>query len=162
MKFINNEDGVSLIELIASIAIVTLLLISFAQLFIQANKTAAYNNEKLVTINLADGALARLQSETFTKKTNITNVNDYFVEPATISPAKRRIPTTIQMNGKTYSVSYKASQSTENFNRSMSSNNSTNQPFSTEKNLDLIKVVVTVTSPDGKMKSSTEGYVVLE
>ena len=162
MKFIKNEDGVSLIELIASIAIVTILLISFAQLFIQANKTAAYNNEKLVTINLADAMLARLQSETFTKKASITNVNDYFIEPANTNPAKRRIPTTIQMNGKSYSISYKASQSTENFNRSAPAGNSTKEPFSTEKNLDLIKVVVTVASPDGKTKSSTEGYVVLE
>ena len=154
MKFIKNEDGVSLIELIASIAIVTILLISFAQLFVQANKTAAYNNEKLVTINLADAMLARLQSETFTKKSSITNVNDYFADSVEKDPTKKRPPTAIKMNGRTYAISYKASQS--------GTAPGSNQFNHSEKSLDLIKVVVTVATPDGKIKGTSEGYVSLE
>lgn len=154
MKFINNEEGVSLIELLAAMAIVTILLLSFAQLFIQSNKTAAYNNEKLVTINLADAALAKLQSETFTKRPAITNVNEYFIDSEEKLPTNKKPPVAIEMNGKTYAISYEASQSGAapdmgNFNYS-------------EKTLNLIKVVVTVTAPDGKIKGSSEGYVSLE
>ena len=146
------ERGFSLIEVVASIVIITILLVSFSQLFVQANKTAAYNNEKLVTINLADAVLAKLRSETFTKNPTITDMNDYFKEPTNIDPSKRKIPIEIQMNGQTYSISYKASQSGDVIKNSIF----------TEQTLDLIKVVVTVSAPNGKIKGSTEGYVVLE
>ncbi|KGR84826.1 PulJ/GspJ family protein [Lysinibacillus odysseyi] len=154
MKIIKNENGISLIELVASIAIVSIVLISFAQLFIQANKASVHNNEKLVTINLADAALAKLQSETFTKKPAITNMNDYFIDTTEKDPIKKRPPLAIAMNEKTYMVSYKASQSDVS--------PSSGKIRYSEKSLNLIKVVVTVTAPDGKIKGSSEGYVSLE
>lgn len=151
-KLLKSEQGISLIEVIASIVIVTIVLISFAQLFVQSSKTAAYNNEKLVTINLADAALVKLKAETFTKNPSIGNVNDYFVDNVEPDPTKKTPPLAIQMNGKSYPVSYTASQ---NLNKVTNSNYS-------EKDLNLIKVVVTVTAPDGKIKGSSEGYVSLE
>lgn len=154
MEVIKNENGISLIELVASMAIVSLLLISFSQLFIQANKASVHNNEKLVTINLADASLAKLQSETFTKKPALTNPNDYFIDPNEKDPAKKRPPIAIVMNGKTYTISYKASQSDVS--------PSSGKIRYSEKSLNLIKVVVTVTAPDGKIKGSSEGYVSLE
>lgn len=151
-KLFKNEKGISLIEVVASVVIITIVLISFAQLFIQSNKTAAYNNEKLVTINLADAALAKLKSETFTKNSANSNVNDYFVDNKEPNATKKKPPLSIEMNGKSYSVSYNATQSTK---KVTNSNNS-------EKDLNLIKVVVTVTGPNGKIKGSSEGYVSLE
>ncbi|MEO4053320.1 type II secretion system protein [Solibacillus sp. CAU 1738] len=149
---LTSQRGFSLIEVVASIVIITIVLISFSQLFVQSNKTAAHNNEKLVTVNLADAALVKLRSETFTKNSSITNVNDYFVDNVETDATKKKPPREIKMNGKTYSVSYVASQSATNV---PNSNNS-------EKDLNLIKVVVTVTAPDGKIKGSSEGYVSLE
>ena len=58
---VNNQKGFSLIEVIASIVIISIVLLSFFQLFVQSNKTAAANNEKLVVINLADAQLERLK-----------------------------------------------------------------------------------------------------
>ena len=152
MKFIKKERGFTLIEVVASIVIIGIVLISFSQLFIQSNKTAAHNNEKLVTINLADAALVKLKSESFTKDASITDVNQYFVDNSESDRTKKKPPLEINMNGKKYEVSYTASQSNTNV---------TNSKYS-EKDLDLIKVVVTVTAPDGKIKGSSEGYVSLE
>lgn len=149
-----SEQGFSLIEVVASIVIVTILLISFAQLFVQANKTAAHNNEKLVAINLADAALAKLQAETLAKNSSITDVNHYFVDNSVNDPTQKKPPLAILMNGKNYSITYKASQNNKK-------ELITNSTYS-EKELDLIKVVVTVTAPDGKIKGSSEGYVSLE
>lgn len=149
-----SEQGFSLIEVVASIVIVTILLISFAQLFIQANKTAAHNNEKLVTINLADAVLAKLQSETFARDSSITDVNNYFFDNSVNDPAQKNPPLAIWMNGKSYSITYKASQNNKK-------ELITNSTYS-EKELDLIKVVVTVIAPDGKIKGSSEGYVSIE
>lgn len=156
MKSITKERGFTLIEVVASIVIIGIVLISFSQLFIQSNKTAVYNNEKLVTINLADATLTKLKAESFPKNSTITHaeVNKYFVDNVEPDPAKKKAPLEINMNGKKYSVTYSASQSP----RVLDVQNSKNS----EEELGLIKVVVTVTAPDGKIKGSSEGYVSLE
>ena len=152
MKFIKKERGFTLIEVVASIVIIGIVLISFSQLFIQSNKTAAYNNEKLVTINLADAMLVKLKAESFTKDTSITDVNKYFEDNSEPENSMKNPPLAIKMNNKTYAVSYEASQNNAELDNSNYS----------EEQLDLIKVVVTVTAPDGKIKGSSEGYVSLE
>ena len=58
-----NQQGVTLLEVVASIAVLTIILLSFSQVFIQNNKTANRNTEKLVVINLADAYLERLKNE---------------------------------------------------------------------------------------------------
>lgn len=143
MNTIKEETGFSLIEVVASVVIISIALLSCIQLIIHTNKTADLNNDKLVAINLADGILEKLKATTITQDTSITNVNDYFHSE----------PTTMSINGRDYTISYSASQSTT-------------QPSSsaayTEEQLNLIKVVVTVTSPNGKTKGSSEGYVSIE
>lgn len=66
MKY-KKESGFTLIEVVASIVIITIILLSFSQLFIQSNKTAAYNNEKLVAINMAEAELERLKMSPFSE-----------------------------------------------------------------------------------------------
>lgn len=151
MKVLKEERGFSLIEVVAAIVIIGIVLLSFSQLFIQSNKIAHKNNEKLTTINLADAMLVRLKSESFTHNPNISNVNDYFKD-SNSDPTQKKPPTLIKMNNKEYVVSYVASQSNSKINNSTYS----------ETNLKLVKVVVTVTAPDGKTKGSSEGYVALE
>ena len=115
-------------------------------------KLAHKNNEKLATVNLADAMLARLKYESFTKDATISDVNNYFIDNSESDPTKKIPPTLINMNGKEYKVTYAASQN---------SSKVTNANYS-EKQLNLIKVVVTVTAPDGKIKGASEGYVSLE
>lgn len=140
MRKFKDNRGFTLIEVLAAIVIISIILISFFQLFIQTNKTAAFNNERLVTINLADAALAKIQAKAYTKTSNDI-VNEFINDSSK--------PTTFAMNGKTYTISYQASQGI---------NKVTNANYS-EKDLNLIKVVVTVTAPDGKTRGSSEGYV---
>ena len=130
-----NEKGFSLIEVIASIVIISIVLLSFFQLFIQSNNTAVANNEKLVVINLADAQLERL-------KLNYSSLTD--IDKLTSLNKKTYEITPIVLNSKTYNTQVLASVTTE------------------EKNLGLVNIVVTVTAPNGKTKSSVEGYVSLD
>lgn len=145
MNVIKQQQGMTLVEVVCSVVIIGIILISFAQLIINSNKTASYNNEKLVTINLADAALAKLQGISLTKDPAITNLNQYFVE-------SNGVPSSIQLNGNAYRVSYQATQG----------NSSLYTGGNSEKDLNLVKVIVTVEAPGGKKKSSTEGYVKIE
>ena len=145
MKIIRQQHAMTLIEVICSVVIIGIILISFSQLIIKANVTTAYNNDKLVTINLADAALAKLQGTTFKKDPAITNLNQYFV-------ASNGVQNTIELNGNRYIVSYEANQATSSFYAG----------GHTEKDLNLVKVVVTVEAPGGKKRSSSEGYVKIE
>ena len=139
-----QEKGLSLLEVVCSVVIIGIILISFSKLIINSNKVAAYNNEKLVTINLADAALAKVQGIKFTKNPAISNINDYFV-------VSNGVQQTIDLNGKTYNVTYDVNQS-----------NSGYAGGGSEKELNLVKVVVTVEGPNGTKKSSSEGYVKIE
>lgn len=146
---LRNPKGFTLIEVVASIVIITIVLLSFSQIFIQTNRTAAINNEKLVTINLADAMLAKVQGKTYPKTSNIQS---YFVDNSQPNKKLKNPPLEFDLNGKTYTISYKAIQETAK---------TKNAKFS-EKDLNLVKVVVTVTSPNGKTKGSSEGYVLIE
>lgn len=133
-----NEKGLTLIEVIASIAIISIVLLSFFQLFIQSNKTAVANNEKLVVINLADAQLERLKLD------HIVLIDLDKLDPETINKKSKSFELEkILLNSKSYSVNVLASVS------------------EAEKNLNLVNIVVTVTAPNGKTKSSVEGYVKL-
>ena len=146
MNYIKNNKGFSLIEVIAAVVILSIILLSFSQLLIQANKTANLNNEKLVVINLADGVLVKLQAKPIQKNDsyNYDEVQNYFNDAS--------YEKEIALNGKKYTVSYVATQ------ENSAHTNTTN----TEVTLNLINVIVTVTSSNGKTKSSTEGYVSIE
>lgn len=61
----NDEKGFTLVEVIASIVIIGIVLISVSQLMIQSNNAASINNEKLVAIDLADAVLQRLKAESY-------------------------------------------------------------------------------------------------
>lgn len=144
-----NEKGFSLIEVIASIVIISIVLLSFFQLFVQSNKTAVANNEKLVVINLADATLERIKATPIKEDPNIINVNEYFNSGTTNANI---YPKSLVLNNTKYLISYKASQS---------DNTLKNAKYS-EKDLNLIKVVVTVTAENRKTKGSSEGYVSIE
>lgn len=147
-----NENGLTLLEVVASIVIITIILLMFSTFFVQANKHAAVNNEKLVVVNLADATLAKIQAKSYSKVPG-ASIQSYFDDPDT---TKLKInmdpPEEIKLNGKTYTITYNATQS----------NVRPPNSYLSEKELDLIKVVVTVESEDGKIKGVSEGYVALE
>lgn len=141
---LKEEKAFTLVEVVASIVIITIVLLSFAQIFIQTNKTAHLNNEKLVVVNLADAVLERERAEPRQEKL-VTDLTEYFNSEEQKKP--------IVLNGKRYTISYAVTQ--QAIQKPKNSN-------FTEKELNLIKLVVTVTAPNGKTKGSSEGYVFIE
>lgn len=61
MKLRNEEKGMSLVEVVVSITILSIILLSFASLFQQSSKTTENNKEKLVAINLARGVKEQVE-----------------------------------------------------------------------------------------------------
>ncbi|MCM3316878.1 prepilin-type N-terminal cleavage/methylation domain-containing protein [Rummeliibacillus stabekisii] len=141
-----DQSGFTLVETLASLVLLSIILLGFFQLFVHTNKTAKVNNEKLIVINLADGVLEGLKAKPM-KEIETNNVQDYFTYQNPNNPAN-----SIELNNRVYKVTYQASQSSTIYGNNSNS----------EKILKLIKVVVTVTAPDGKTKSTTEGYVSIE
>lgn len=133
VKILKEERGFSLIEVVASLVIITIVLLSFSQLFIQSNKTAAYNSEKILLINLADAELERIKIDPFT----------FFNKPLT-NPINTKKTKTILLNKQNYNITITASQNTDEFN------------------MKIFNVLVTSSSNNSNAKVSVEGYVVYD
>lgn len=108
-----NEKGLTMIEVIASVIIITIVLLSIAQLIIRSNITATYNNEKLVAIDLAESILEHLRLENHVVKQTIDQTTETDINPIEIPlkdiglTAKDTIDKTIyitEMNNQTYQV----------------------------------------------------------
>lgn len=56
-----NNKGFSLVEVLASLVIISIVLVSFMALFTNTNRIAVNNSEKLVVVNLADSYLERVK-----------------------------------------------------------------------------------------------------
>ncbi len=57
-----QEDGLTLIEVVASIVILSIVLLSFSSLFLQSVKHTKYNKEKLSAVEVAELVVADLRS----------------------------------------------------------------------------------------------------
>lgn len=132
-----NEKGFTLIEVVASIIIISIVLLSFSQLFIQSNKSSVQNNDKLITINLAEAELERLK---------VTPFHPDYLPPIDKSklynPPKKEVEKVIYEYGPKYKLSIKATQTAD------------------EKNNQLVNVVVTTKL--NTVSTTVEGYVKYE
>lgn len=136
MKILKEERGFSLIEVVASLVMITIVLLSFSQLFIQSNKTAAYNNEKLVAINMAEAELERLKMTPFIEYLPTINSSSLY-NFKTPQDIKKTL-----YSGNIYSLNINATQTSE------------------EQKRKLINVVVTVKYKNSQ--STVEGYIKYE
>lgn len=129
-----NENGLTLIEVLASLVIISIVLTGFMALFGTTNKLAVSNSEKLVVVNLADSYLERVKA----------NPKEFITPfPPTIENQSKGIPQAVlEMNNKKYEIEVKVTQSNDEFNK-----------------LSLVNVVVKVKSKNSNMSSSVEGYV---
>lgn len=132
-KLLKNNNGFTLFETVASIVIITLALISFYHLYINSHKTATFNKDHLVAINMAEAELERIKLSPFEP--------DYLppIDPSTTYNKTINKVKELYTGGDTYALEIIATQN------------------SVEKNNKLINVVVTV-EYNGK-KSTVEGYV---
>lgn len=73
MKFLKEERGISLVEVVASIVLITIILISFFSFFIQSAKHTKFNEENLTSIEIAENIIANIRSNPTNYRTNVTN-----------------------------------------------------------------------------------------
>lgn len=141
-----NEKGFTIVELLASIIILSILIIGIFQMFVFSAKTATSNQTKLVTIHLAKATIERIKVDAgsyfpfdMVGETEIFNEGNchYFAEINCDL-------FTMTVNDLNYEVEVEVSQDTN------------------EELLDLINVVVTVTQLEKRLSSKVEGYVVDE
>lgn len=148
-----NEKGFTLVEVLASLVIISIVLMSFMAIFGNTNRLAITNSEKLVVINLADSYLERFKIDpkgTINLK-RLSNIPEYSFPPTlTACPVEGKtnnMCTTISLNNldpvnsKKYVVTIHISQD------------------ASEKNLSIYNIVVTVKADASKLSSSVEGYV---
>lgn len=69
-----NQKGMTLVEVVASIVIISIVLLSVAQIILQSNKNAHVNNDKLVVINLAESVLERLKVQHYIVSDSLESV----------------------------------------------------------------------------------------
>ena len=131
-----NEKGFSLLEILGSLVILTIIFLSFFQIFINSNKIATVNNEKLVMIYLADANLERVKLNPFEHLPKI--------DPKSTSLYMESKAHTISLNDKEYTVILNTTQNLK------------------EKELNMFNIEVKVTTNTNKSSSSVEGYVIYE
>lgn len=141
-----NENGVTLVEVLASLVIVSIILLGVFSLLTFTNKTAVSNNAKLVSINLSKATIERMKvkPEDYVDIEDLKNISEEFTityDRENCAPENCQDLYTLTVNDQEYDVEIKVSQSTE------------------EKALQLINVVVTVSLPERNINSTVEGYV---
>lgn len=145
-RFPKNEKGLTLVEVLASIVIISIILLGVFSLLTFTNKTAVSNNAKLVSINLAKATIERMKvkpddyfynfEELKAKTAEFEVVYDH--EDCHTSECDLYLPV---VNDQTYHVEITVSQTDE------------------ERDLKLLNVVVTVSLAERNIKSVVEGYV---
>ena len=73
MKFLKEERGISLVEIVASIVLITIILISFFSFFVQSAKHTKFNEEKLSSVEIAENIVATIRSNPTENRLNVIN-----------------------------------------------------------------------------------------
>lgn len=149
-RFPKNEKGVTLVEVLASIVIISIILLGVFSLLTFTNKTAVSNNAKLVSINLAKATIERMKvkpddyfynfEELKAKTAEFEVVYDH-EDCHTSETSECETLYLPVVNDQTYHVEITVSQTDE------------------ERDLKLLNVVVTVSLAERNIKSVVEGYV---
>lgn len=149
---VKNEQAFSLVEILASVVLISIVLIGVLNLFIFTNKTAVTNNDKLVAINLAKATIERMKIKP----------DDFFPLPNE-EPAPEYVGRDAE-NPIHYDGTHCLSEECENLYAREINDVTYNVKVSIsqdsiEQNLRLINAVVRVEHSDKKISSTVEGYI---
>jgi|SRR5699024_2860382 len=146
-KLRTDERGFTLVELLASVIILSIIIIGIFQMFIFSTKTASSNETKLVTTHLAKATIERVKvdaesffpfNEVEKEEKSISNANCHELNGVDCDLFNMKV------NDLEYEVELRVSQDED------------------EATLNLINVIVTVKQTDTNLSSKLEGYVVHE
>lgn len=136
-----NEKGISLMEVVVSITILSIIILLFSNIFLFTNNAANMNNEKIVAVHLAKATLESVKTD----PTLYFNITSTTITPAEGYEFDANNTVTIPqlINDKNYDIKVKANQT----------NN--------QKKLGLIHIIVEVKLQNSKtpISSIVEGFV---
>lgn len=146
-RFMNNENGVTLVEVLASMVIISIILLGVYSLMTFTNKHAVSNNAKLVSINLAKATIERIKikpEEYFDVETLTEEefpAQGYTFNADNCTPKKCSNVYLLEVNDTEYKVEIYLTQDED------------------ERDLKLINVIVTISLEERNINSVVEGYV---
>lgn len=139
---LSSEKGFSLIEVLVSLSILSISVITISNFFIQANEISAGNNRKLVAANLARMALDRVQQNPESYGIKVPNEEGVFntsnCHDLASDECKKLYSTKI--NETKYEISLYINENSDK-----------------EKEMNLLPITVTISYQD--KETSVEGYV---
>lgn len=183
-----QEEGFTLVEILASVVIISIILFGVFNFIIFSNKTAATNNEKLVATHLAKSTLERIKVEIEEHKKR-KQMDEHAVFPYFPLPEKNQITPYQGKDDKdavSYDISYCSTTECETlyapkvnnvvynvkvylnqYNTTKENDNKLKEiegyEIIVEQDLNLINVRVEVSHPDPDKKnavnSTVEGYI---
>ncbi|WP_026906454.1 type IV pilus modification PilV family protein [Paucisalibacillus globulus] len=137
-----EESGFTLVEVMASLVIISIILIGTFNLITFTNKVAVSNNDRLVAINLATATIERIKVDPLSyfnvpEDVNLKQTFSYdYCEPEHCNSLY-----SILLNDKEYRLTLYVNQSSE------------------EKVMELVEVIVTIELPEENIRHKVEGYV---
>jgi prepilin-type N-terminal cleavage/methylation domain-containing protein len=140
----NNNHGFTLVEVLATIVILGIIILSFFQFFIFSQKTTTNNQDKLVAINVAQKVLEQIKEEAGEPDSTAQKSQYWLVtHPADYIYVKTYGGESHQetVNGKTYSVAIVVTQEKPDSN--------------------LYMVTVSINGVDDRSESTVKGLVEL-
>lgn len=97
-----NEKGLTLIEVLASLVILSIVLISFSSLLLQATKHTKYNKEKLTEVDVAEQVIGDIRGETSYQSILERTETTYYPEDYSVELSCKKGPN--QLNEATVKV----------------------------------------------------------
>ena len=140
-----KEKGFTLVEVLASLVILSIILVGVLNLFVFTNKAAVTNNDRLVAINLGKATLERVKNapeDYFSSLTHEALENGVQLPMDDCESEECKDLYTELINDKEYEIMLDVSQD------------------ESERNMQLINVLVTVELPEEDISHQVEGYVV--
>lgn len=149
----SSERGFTLLEVVASLVIISIVLLSFFPFFHNAKQISNSNMERLVIINLAEATLNRLKADPYSDYIERPSENPSYLHShggnklytlATCSTDECRGNYRMSLNNKEYFFEIKATQN------------------SSESNSKLINIIVSAKNDKGNLQYAVEGYISYE
>lgn len=177
-----REEGFALVEILASVVIISIILMGVFNFIIFSNKTAATNNEKLVAIHLAKSTMERIKVEMDEHNKHKRAPEDFPYFDLTNIPVNEKVEFAAgdcatlkfaekcerlyapKINDVVYHVKVSVSQyDHEKEGSDFKDDEGKEYEKIIEKDLNLINIVVEVSHPDPAKKNTVnsivEGYI---